>query len=114
MCAAWSVDRLGLSLQNLLAFLLEAIETGGLILHRQALDTSMPMGKAMFQQESSQSSSGQSSSCGEGQSQGQKLGRPRTNPKVEQRLRQLAAQRIWKAEELQPEMYSDSRLPRPH
>lgn len=48
--AAWSVDRLGRSLQHLVAFLGEVHAKGvGLYLHQQALDTSTPAGKAMFQ-----------------------------------------------------------------
>ena len=50
MIAAWSVDRLGRSLQDLLAFLLELqSKRVDLYLHQQALDTSTPMGKAIFQ-----------------------------------------------------------------
>ena len=48
--AAWSVDRLGRSLRHLVAFLGEVRARGvGLFLHQQALDTSTPAGKAMFQ-----------------------------------------------------------------
>jgi DNA invertase Pin-like site-specific DNA recombinase len=48
--AAWSVDRLGRSLQDLVAFLGEVHVAGiGLYLDRQGLDTSTPAGKAMFQ-----------------------------------------------------------------
>ncbi len=48
--AAWSVDRLGRSLQDLLAFL-QDIQSAGvdLYLHQQGLDTSTPSGRAMFQ-----------------------------------------------------------------
>jgi DNA invertase Pin-like site-specific DNA recombinase len=50
MVAAWSVDRLGRSLQHLVAFLREVRAAGvDLYLHQQALDTSTPSGKAMFQ-----------------------------------------------------------------
>ena len=47
---AWSVDRLGRSLQDLVAFL-EHIRAGdiGLFLHQQGLDTTTPSGRAMFQ-----------------------------------------------------------------
>ena len=47
---AWSVDRLGRSLQDLVRFLddLHAIGTD-LYLHRQGIDTTTPGGKALFQ-----------------------------------------------------------------
>jgi DNA invertase Pin-like site-specific DNA recombinase len=46
---AWSVDRLGRSLQDLIAFLNEIHAAGvDLYLHQQGLDTSTPAGKAMF------------------------------------------------------------------
>jgi len=47
---AWSVDRLGRSLQDLVGFLEHLRETGvELFLHQQGLDTRTPAGKAMFQ-----------------------------------------------------------------
>lgn len=50
MVAAWSVDRLGRSLQDLVGFLSEIHGAGvDLYLHQQAIDTSTPAGKAMFQ-----------------------------------------------------------------
>jgi DNA invertase Pin-like site-specific DNA recombinase len=50
MVAAWSVDRLGRSLVDLLAFLRELhAKKVDLFLHQQGLDTSTPSGKAMFQ-----------------------------------------------------------------
>jgi DNA invertase Pin-like site-specific DNA recombinase len=47
---AWSVDRLGRSLQDLVGFLseLHALHID-LFLHQQGLDTTTPAGKAMFQ-----------------------------------------------------------------
>jgi DNA invertase Pin-like site-specific DNA recombinase len=49
MIAAWSVDRLGRSLQHLVAFLGEIHGAGcDLYLHTQGLDTSTPAGRAMF------------------------------------------------------------------
>ena len=49
LVAAWSVDRLGRSLQDLVAFLEELKAKGvDLYLHQQGLDTSTPAGKAMF------------------------------------------------------------------
>jgi DNA invertase Pin-like site-specific DNA recombinase len=48
--AAWSVDRLGRSLQDLVAFLAELHAKGvDLYLHQQGIDTGTPAGKAMFQ-----------------------------------------------------------------
>ena len=50
MVAAWSVDRLGRSLQHLVAFLGELQAKGvDLYLHQQGIDTTTPAGKAMFQ-----------------------------------------------------------------
>jgi DNA invertase Pin-like site-specific DNA recombinase len=47
---AWSVDRLGRSLQDLVGFLSELHALGiELYLHQQGLDTTTPVGKAMFQ-----------------------------------------------------------------
>ena len=47
---AWSVDRLGRSLQDLVGVLQEMHSKGvDLYLHQQHLDTSTPSGKAMFQ-----------------------------------------------------------------
>jgi DNA invertase Pin-like site-specific DNA recombinase len=47
---AWSVDRLGRSLPDLLSFCTELRAKGvDLYLHQQSLDTSTPAGKAMFQ-----------------------------------------------------------------
>jgi DNA invertase Pin-like site-specific DNA recombinase len=47
---AWSVDRLGRSLPDLLAIMGELKAKGvDLYLHQQSLDTSTPAGKAMFQ-----------------------------------------------------------------
>ena len=50
MVAAWHVDRLGRSLQDLVGFLGELNAKGvDLYLHQQGLDTSTPTGRAMFQ-----------------------------------------------------------------
>lgn len=49
MVAAWSVDRLGRSLQHLVTGLSDLQAAGvGLYLHKQGLDTSTPSGRAMF------------------------------------------------------------------
>ena len=47
---AWSVDRLGRSLQDLVSFLAELHSVRiDLFLHQQGIDTTTPAGKAMFQ-----------------------------------------------------------------
>ena len=49
MIAAWSVDRIGRSLQDLVGFLNELQALGcDLYLHQQAIDTTTPSGRAMF------------------------------------------------------------------
>lgn len=49
LVAAWSVDRLGRSLQHLVSFLAEINAKGvDLYLHTQGLDTSTPAGRALF------------------------------------------------------------------
>ena len=46
---AWSVDRLGRSLQHLVVFLSDIHAIGiDLYLHKQGIDTTTPTGKAMF------------------------------------------------------------------
>lgn len=50
LIAAWSVDRLGRSLQHLVTFLGELhAKDVGLYLHQQAVDTTTPAGRALFQ-----------------------------------------------------------------
>lgn len=49
LIAAWSVDRLGRSLQDLVGFLAEIQSRGvGLYLHVQGLDTTTPSGRLLF------------------------------------------------------------------
>ncbi len=49
LVAAWSVDRLGRSLQDLVGFLSELYAKGvDLYLHQQGIDTTTPAGKALF------------------------------------------------------------------
>jgi DNA invertase Pin-like site-specific DNA recombinase len=49
LVAAWSVDRIGRSLSDLVAFLSDLHASGvGLYLHQQALDTTTPSGRALF------------------------------------------------------------------
>ena len=50
IAAAWSVDRLGRSLSDLVAFLSDIQARGcDLYLHQQAIDTSVPSGRMLFQ-----------------------------------------------------------------
>jgi DNA invertase Pin-like site-specific DNA recombinase len=50
LIAAWSVDRLGRSLQDLVAFLADVqARDVDLYLHQQAIDTSTPSGRMLFQ-----------------------------------------------------------------
>jgi DNA invertase Pin-like site-specific DNA recombinase len=50
LVAAWSVDRLGRSLQDLIGMLCELHAKGvDLYLHQQGIDTTTPAGKALFQ-----------------------------------------------------------------
>src|SRR5437773_4430036 len=98
MIAAWSVDRLGRSLQDLLAFLLELqSKRVDLYLHQQALDTSTPMGKAMFQlcgvfAELERSIIQERVKAGleRARAKGKVLGRPRIDQKTEAKIRELA------------------------
>ena len=99
MIAAWSVDRLGRSLQDLLGLLLELQSNRvDLYLHQQALDTSTPMGKAMFQMcgvfaelERSIIQERVKAGLERARAKGITLGRPKTQPKVEAKIRELAA-----------------------
>jgi DNA invertase Pin-like site-specific DNA recombinase len=102
MLAVWSVDRLGRSLQDLVAAMndLRAARVD-LFLHQQALDTSTSAGKAMF---------GMLSVFGEfereiiverinagiarAKAAGTKFGRPKVGDAIEERIRELRRQRI--------------------
>jgi DNA invertase Pin-like site-specific DNA recombinase len=99
LIAAWSVDRLGRSLQHLVN-LLESLHASkvDLYLHQQALDTSTPAGKALFQMcgvfaEFERSMIQERVKCGlaRARAKGRMLGRPRVSAKVEARIRELAA-----------------------
>jgi DNA invertase Pin-like site-specific DNA recombinase len=104
MIAAWSVDRLGRSLQDLLAFLLELqSKRVDLYLHQQALDTSTPMGKAMFrlcgvfaELERSIIQERVKAGLERARAKGKILGRPRTDKRIEAKVRELAARGMGK------------------
>lgn len=94
---SWSVDRLGRSLPHLVAFLEELRAKGGdLYLHQQALDTSTPAGRAMFQMcgvfaefERSIIQARVNAGLERARAAGKQLGRPRVSPETEQRIRAL-------------------------
>src|SRR6478672_5076414 len=94
MIAAWSVDRLGRSLQDLVGFLNELQALGcDLYLHQQALDTSTPSGRAMFQMcgvfaefERGMIRERVNAGLARAKERGSKLGRPSVKPSVEQRI----------------------------
>lgn len=91
---AWSVDRLGRSLQDLVGFLGEIHAKGvDLYLHQQGVDTTTPAGKALFQMlgvfaefERSMIQERVKAGLSRAKAQGKKLGRPKTPPEVERRI----------------------------
>jgi len=102
MIAAWSVDRLGRSLQDLVGFLTELQALGcDLYLHQQALDTSTPSGRAMFQMcgvfaefERGMIRERVNAGLARARERGTKLGRRPVNSSVEIRIRELRAEGI--------------------
>ncbi len=99
MVAAWSVDRLGRSLQDLIAFLADLQSKRiDLYLHQQALDTSTPSGKAMFgmlgvfaEFERSIIQDRVKAGLARAKAKGKTLGRPRIDAVIEAKVRELAA-----------------------
>jgi DNA invertase Pin-like site-specific DNA recombinase len=100
MIAAWSVDRLGRSLQDLVGFLtdLQALRCD-LYLHQQALDTSTPSGRAMFQMcgvfaefERGMIRERVNAGLARARAKGTKLGRRSVKPAIEARIRDLRAE----------------------
>jgi DNA invertase Pin-like site-specific DNA recombinase len=95
MVAAWSVDRLGRSLLDLIGFLAEMHAKGvDLYLHQQGLDTSTPAGKAMFQMmgvfaefERAMIQERVKAGLARARAQGKTLGRPTVGTKVEAAVR---------------------------
>lgn len=100
MIAAWSVDRLGRSLQDLVGFLGELQAVGcHLYLHQQALDTTTPSGRAMFQMcgvfaefERAMIVERVNAGLARAKAKGTKLGRKPVKASVEARIRQLKAE----------------------
>lgn len=97
MIAAWSVDRLGRSLQDLVGFLTDLQALGcHLYLHQQALDTSTPSGRAMFQMcgvfaefERGMIRERVNAGLARAKAMGTKLGRRPIKPEIEARIRKL-------------------------
>ena len=93
--AVWSVDRLGRSLQDLVAFLSEIHGFGiELYLHQQGIDTTTPAGKAMFQMlgvfaefERAMIRDRVKSGLIRAKANGVTLGRPQTKPGIEAAIR---------------------------
>jgi DNA invertase Pin-like site-specific DNA recombinase len=95
MVMAWSVDRLGRSLQDLVAFLSEihALHID-LYLHQQGLDTTSPSGKALFgmmsvfaQFEREMIAERVRAGLARARAEGKRLGRPKVNGEVETAIR---------------------------
>src|SRR5258705_9540156 len=99
MVAAWSVDRLGRSLADLLGILQELQEKGvDLFLHQQGIDTSTTAGKAMLQMlgvfaefERGIIRERVNAGLARARAKGTKLGRRRVKPSVEARYWELRA-----------------------
>src|ERR1700675_3646079 len=100
LVAAWSVDRLGRSLTDLLGILQDLQEKGvDLFLHQQGLDTSTTAGKAMFQMlgvfaefERGIIRERVNAGLARAKAKGVTLGRPRVKPGVEAQILQLKAE----------------------
>lgn len=92
---AWSVDRLGRSLQRLVALLSDLqAKNIDLYLHQQGIDTTTPSGKAMFQMcgvfaefERAMIRERVKAGLDRARTQGKTLGRPRTPEVVEDKIR---------------------------
>ena len=92
---AWSVDRLGRSLQHLVELLSELhAKDVDLYLHQQAIDTTTPAGRALFQMmgifaefERAMMQERIKAGLARARAQGKRLGRPRVSKAVEARIR---------------------------
>jgi DNA invertase Pin-like site-specific DNA recombinase len=103
MVAAWSVDRLGRSLQHLIPFLADLQAKGtGLFLLRQGLDTTTPSGRAMFQMLGvfaefeaamirERVRAGVARAQRKGTKSGRAIGRPKLDPQREKAIREALA-----------------------
>jgi DNA invertase Pin-like site-specific DNA recombinase len=100
MVMAWSVDRLGRSLQDLVGFLseLHALKID-LLLHQQGIDTTTPAGKAMFQMmgvfaefERAMIQERVRAGIARAKGEGKRLGRPPIAAALEDRIRAALAE----------------------
>lgn len=93
--AAWSVDRLGRSLQDLVGLLQELHAKGvDLYLHQQGVDTTTPGGKALFQMlgvfaefERALIRERIRAGLSRARAEGKRLGRPRLGSEIEAKIR---------------------------
>ncbi len=100
LVAAWSVDRLGRSMQDLVSFLEDLKGHGAdLYLHQQALDTTTPSGRALFgmmavfaEFERAMIQERVNAGLSRAKAQGKKLGRPTLSDDVEAKVRALRAE----------------------
>ncbi len=96
---AWSVDRLGRSVQHLVGFLEEVHALGiDLYLHVQGIDTTTPAGKALFQMlgvfaefERAMIRERVMAGLARAREQGKAIGRPKVNGQVEKKVLRLRA-----------------------
>ncbi len=94
LVAAWSVDRLGRSLQDLVGFLGELQAKGvDLYLHQQGVDTTTPAGKMLFQMlgvfaefERAMIQERVKAGLARAKAQGKTLGRPKIAPATERAI----------------------------
>ncbi len=99
LVAAWSVDRLGRSLQELVGFLNELRERNvDLYLHQQGLDTGTPSGRAMYQMlgvfaefERAIIIERIKAGMARAKEQGKLLSRPMTPEEIQERIKELRA-----------------------
>ncbi len=104
LIASWSVDRLGRSLQDLVAFLSEIhAKRVDLYLHQQGMDTTTPAGKALFQMmgvfaefERAMIQERVKAGLQRARAQGKRLGRPTVSATVEARIAELRSQGMGK------------------
>jgi DNA invertase Pin-like site-specific DNA recombinase len=100
LVAAWSVDRLGRSLQHLITFLGELHASGcDLYLHRQGLDTGTPAGRALFgmmgvfaEFERAMIAERVRAGMGRAKAAGKRIGRPKLDIETRRKIAQNLAQ----------------------